>query len=113
MVAAAAVCGGGLAASQIASARPAAATLSVSASKTKLAFSKKSLSARHGRITLRMSNPSSNRHSIAIKGKAKGKVVGKGGVSTVTATLKKGRYTFYCTVPGHEAGGMKGTLTVS
>jgi uncharacterized cupredoxin-like copper-binding protein len=30
----------------------------------------------------------------------------------VTATLKPGTYTFLCTVPGHAAGGMKGTLTV-
>ena len=26
--------------------------------------------------------------------------------------LKKGKYAFLCTVPGHAAGGMKGTLTV-
>jgi len=31
----------------------------------------------------------------------------------VTATLKKGRYEFYCSVPGHEQAGMKGTLTIS
>ena len=35
-----------------------------------------------------------------------------GGTSTVTATLKPGTYTFYCSVDGHEAAGMKGTLTV-
>ena len=35
------------------------------------------------------------------------------GVSTTTARLKKGTYTFYCPVPGHEAGGMKGKLIVS
>jgi uncharacterized cupredoxin-like copper-binding protein len=26
--------------------------------------------------------------------------------------VKPGTYTFFCSVPGHEAGGMKGTLTV-
>jgi uncharacterized cupredoxin-like copper-binding protein len=26
--------------------------------------------------------------------------------------VKPGKYTFYCSVPGHEQGGMKGTLTV-
>ena len=41
-----------------------------------------------------------------------GKVVLKGGASTVTATLRPGRYVFYCSVAGHEAGGMKGVLTV-
>jgi plastocyanin len=114
VITAAAVAAGGLAASQMASARPSAGTLSISADRGgKLKFNKSSLKTSHGRITIRMSNPSSLPHSIAIKGKGKGKVVRKGGTSTVTATLKKGRYTFYCTVSGHAAAGMKGTLTVS
>jgi plastocyanin len=35
-----------------------------------------------------------------------------GKVSTVTVTLKKGTYEYYCPVPGHKEAGMKGTLTV-
>ena len=42
----------------------------------------------------------------------KGPVVGTGGDSKFTVTLKPGTYTFFCSVPGHEAGGMKGTLVV-
>jgi uncharacterized cupredoxin-like copper-binding protein len=41
-----------------------------------------------------------------------GPTVGMGSTSTVTVTLKPGKYTFYCPVPGHKAGGMMGTLTV-
>jgi uncharacterized cupredoxin-like copper-binding protein len=38
--------------------------------------------------------------------------VGQGGTSTVSASLKPGTYTFYCSVPGHREGGMEGKLTV-
>jgi plastocyanin len=92
-------------------------TLKLSAAKTSLAYNKKTLTAKTGKVTIVMANPSSVfQHDVAIKGngvKVKGKVVGKGGVSKVTATLKPGKYTFYCTVPGHEAAGMKGTLIVT
>ena len=74
------------------------------------------LAAKPGKVTLVMSNPSSVPHNVAIKGKGiktvKGKVVGKGGTSRATATLKRGTFTFFCSVPGHERGGMKGRLTV-
>ncbi len=114
-IAIAAIAAGGAAVAQTASGAPArpAATLRLSASKTQLKFSVSKLSAKHGKVTLRMSNPSSLQHAIGIQGKGTGKVVGKGGTSTFTVTLKKGRYTFYCPVSGHAAAGMKGTLTVS
>jgi plastocyanin len=36
-----------------------------------------------------------------------------GGPKTGKVELAAGKYTIYCTVPGHEAQGMKATLTVS
>jgi plastocyanin len=81
-----------------------------------LKFQKDSLSAPAGEVTLVMENPSPVDHDIAVKGNGvdeKGEVVGKGETSRVTATLEAGEYEFYCSVPGHEAAGMKGTLTVS
>jgi uncharacterized cupredoxin-like copper-binding protein len=36
-----------------------------------------------------------------------------GGSKTLVVHLKPGTYTFYCSVPGHRAAGMQGTLTVS
>lgn len=98
-----------------------ATTLRISAGPSgKLAFSKKALSARAGKVTIIMKNTSRLRHNVAIRSGtnaksriiAKGKAVGKGGTSKVTASLKKGKYRFVCTVPGHEAGGMWGILTV-
>jgi uncharacterized cupredoxin-like copper-binding protein len=41
-----------------------------------------------------------------------GNTVSKGGVSTVSANLKPGKYEFYCPVDGHKQAGMKGTLTI-
>lgn len=80
-----------------------------------LAFDVSELTAEAGTVTITMANPSSLPHNVAIKGNGvdvKGEVVGTGGTSTVTAELAAGTYTFYCSVPGHEAGGMTGTLTV-
>jgi uncharacterized cupredoxin-like copper-binding protein len=56
-------------------------------------------------------------HNVTIQKGTNGPVVGAtptftGGSRTLTANLKPGTYTFYCTVPGHRAGGMLGTLTV-
>jgi plastocyanin len=93
-----------------------AKTYSLKASKTKLAFNVTTIRASKGKVTLSMSNPSGLPHAIAVKGhgvKSKGKTVNKGGTSRVTVTLKKGTYTFYCPVSGHEAAGMKGKLIVS
>jgi plastocyanin len=80
-----------------------------------LKFLASSASAKAGKVTLRMKNMSSVPHDISITGGGVsqiGPVVSGGGVSTVTTTLKPGTYTFYCSVDGHEAAGMKGTLTV-
>jgi plastocyanin len=93
----------------------AASTVHLKSKASALAFNVKTLHATHGKVTLVMTNVSSTRHGIAVEGRGvdkDGKVVGKGKSSTVTVTLKKGTYTFYCPVPGHRAAGMKGKLIV-
>jgi plastocyanin len=80
-----------------------------------LAFDKTSLEAKAGEVTITMDNPSNLPHGVGIEGNgvdAAGQVVDKGGVSEATATLKAGTYEYYCPVPGHTEGGMKGELTV-
>lgn len=81
-----------------------------------LKFDKTSLEAPAGEVTITMTNEGDLPHDVGIKGDGvdeKGEVVTKDGTSTVTATLEPGEYTFYCSVPGHETGGMEGTLTVA
>ena len=82
-----------------------------------LAFVKTTATAQAGPVVIRSMNPQSTSHDISLTGNGVNKVgnmVSNGGVSMITiANLKPGTYTFYCSVPGHEQAGMKGTLTVS
>src|SRR5947209_9810623 len=79
-----------------------------------LAFSFGKATAPAGKVTISMPNQAPIQHNIALKppGKGAGPIVGKGGDSKFTTTLKPGTYTYFCEVPGHEQAGMKGTLTV-
>ncbi len=83
-----------------------------------LAYDKKTLSAKAGKVTITMTNMSSLGHNITIQQGTNGSVLGAtptfmGGTKSVTVNLKAGTYTFFCSVPGHRASGMVGTLTVS
>jgi plastocyanin len=77
-----------------------------------LLYQYKNAAAPAGSLTVNSQNKSQTPHDISIVGKATGKVVKGGGTSTVKVSLPPGKYTFECTVPGHAAAGMKGTLTV-
>jgi plastocyanin len=81
-----------------------------------LKFSETTLSAKAGTVTITFANPAPVGHNLTVAGSS-GSVVGatptfNGGSKTLTLHLKPGTYTFYCSVPGHRAGGMQGTLTV-
>jgi plastocyanin len=113
LVGAAAVVAAGLAAVSLAFGGT--TTLKLSADKTKLAYNKKALAAPAGKVTIVMKNPSFLQHDVAIKVNSKvhkSKLANKGQTVKLTVKLKPGTYTFYCTVPGHEAAGMKGKLVV-
>jgi plastocyanin len=78
-------------------------------------FNKTTLAAPAGQVTITMTNPSPVGHNIALKGNGvdeKGDTVQGDAKSTIQATVQAGQYEFYCSVPGHEQSGMKGTLTV-
>jgi plastocyanin len=81
-----------------------------------LAFIPTSLTAKAGKVTIAFANQSPIQHNLAV---AKGtSVLGStpvfnGGAQSLTVTLARGTYTYYCSVPGHRQAGMQGTLTVN
>jgi uncharacterized cupredoxin-like copper-binding protein len=81
-----------------------------------LSYNTKTLSAKAGTVTIVMANMSPVEHNVTV---AQGsKVLGAtptftGGTRTLSLKLKPGKYTFYCSVPGHRQAGMEGTLNVS
>jgi uncharacterized cupredoxin-like copper-binding protein len=81
-----------------------------------LSYEPKQLSAKAGKVTITMANSSPVEHNVTV---AQGSTVlgatptFKGGSKTLTLNLKPGKYTFYCSVPGHRQAGMEGTLTIS
>ena len=80
-----------------------------------LKFDKTELSAKAGKVTITMDNPSDVPHAVEIEGNGveeEGQTVGKGGKSIATGDLKAGTYDFYCPVGNHRAEGMEGKLTV-
>jgi hypothetical protein len=81
-----------------------------------LAYSTTTLSSSSSHVTIDFTNKSPLGHNVTIANAA-GKVLGatptfSGGTKTLSLDLPAGTYTFYCSVPGHEQAGMKGTLTV-
>ena len=90
----------------------AAATVKVSETEFKIALGSTSLKA--GKVTFDVKNDGKIPHDLAIKGMSeKTKLIPAGGSATLTVTLKAGTYELYCSVPGHEAAGMKLSITVS
>jgi uncharacterized cupredoxin-like copper-binding protein len=79
-----------------------------------LKFDKTSLSAKAGKVTVVMDNPSQTPHAVEVEGNGVEEETKTltDGTAKVTVDLKPGKYEFYCPVDGHKAAGMKGTLTV-
>lgn len=71
-----------------------------------------------GGVSLAVTNAGPTIHNIAIRDAA-GVVVGTtrdlktGESETIAPPLAAGTYTLFCSLPGHESLGIKGTLTVS
>ena len=79
-----------------------------------LTFDKTELTAKPGKVTITMDNPSDVPHAVEVEGNGveeETKTLTKG-TADVTVDLKAGKYEFYCPVDGHKDAGMEGTLTV-
>lgn len=81
-----------------------------------LLFLPSAATAKAGKTAINFFNSSPVPHDVAIEDSsgetiAETEVISEGTDST-TAELKSGKYTYYCTVPGHRQAGMEGTLTV-
>ena len=88
--------------------------LTLAADAGALKLDKTELTAKAGKVTITMDNPSDTPHNVVIDDSAAkpGETVGKGEKSVTTADLKAGEYKYYCAVGNHRGAGMEGTLTV-
>ena len=80
-----------------------------------LRFDGRSVATQPGRVRIEMANPADIPHAMGIRGAGVdeiGETVGNGGTSSVDATVRRGRYTLFCPVGGHEQAGMVAALVV-
>jgi plastocyanin len=96
----------------------AAHTVSLTANPTGLLkYNTTKLTVAPGSVTVSFTNKSPIPHDVVLIN-SKNKILGKtpifnGGTKTFKVTLTAGKYTYYCSVPGHRQAGMQGTLTVT
>ena len=94
------------------------ATISVSADPSgQLAYTETELTAAAGSDTIEFDNPAPLEHDVVVEDDS-GNEVGRtdtvtNGSTSATVDLEPGTYTFFCSVDGHRAAGMEGTLTVN
>jgi uncharacterized cupredoxin-like copper-binding protein len=90
-----------------------ATTVAVTAGKpSELRFTLSKKTVAKGTITFKVTNKGGVSHDFKIAGK-KTPMLKAGKSASFPVTFKKaGKFAYLCTVPGHAAAGMKGTLTV-
>jgi plastocyanin len=86
---------------------------------TEFSFTPSTISAPSGKIVFWLVNSGTTQHDLAIRDSsgttlATSELVSAGDQKEFDVNnIASGTYTFYCTQPGHESSGMKGTLTVT
>lgn len=102
--------GGGL---FVAARTPAAATGDVAVVTEDVAFLPAELTVPAGIVTVQVSNRDLFWHTFTIDAVGLELRVPVRGERATQVELASGTYDFYCRIPGHEAAGMRGTLTVN
>jgi uncharacterized cupredoxin-like copper-binding protein len=93
-------------------ARSHATLTAVTVTATEFKFKLSKTAVTHGTVVFTLVNKGKLPHDFKIGGK-KTPTVKPGKSAKLTVTLKAGKAAYLCTVPGHAAAGMKGTLKVS
>ena len=101
----------GVVAAPALAARAHAAATPVTVTATEFKFKLSRLSVPHGSVIFTVLNKGKLSHDFKIAGK-KTLLIKPGHSAKLTVTLKAGKSAYLCTVAGHAAAGMKGTLTV-
>ena len=94
---------------------------SIKVTMTEFKFDPSTVSAPSGKVVFFLVNSGSASHDLIIRDSSGNRVSGaaselvSAGDSFVftVSNIAAGSYTFFCDQPGHEASGMKGTLTVT
>jgi len=104
-------CGGGGG-----SAQPAG---SIKVTLTEYKFDPSTISAPSGKVVFYLVNAGTTSHDMVIRDSSNNRVDGSELISAgdtfifTVNSITAGTYTYFCDQPGHEASGMKGTLTIS
>ncbi|HEU5308713.1 MAG TPA: plastocyanin/azurin family copper-binding protein [Acidimicrobiia bacterium] len=91
-----------------------ASTEKISVHAKNFAFTPDTITAKPGIATIELTSDG-GAHDFVFDGAYSGfqvEVSGTGSTDSQKIDLKPGKYTFYCSLPGHRAAGMEGTLTV-
>jgi uncharacterized cupredoxin-like copper-binding protein len=87
-------------------------TAAVTVTATEFKFKVAPTTVKHGSVVFTLVNKGKLPHDFKI-GSKKTALVAPGKSAKLTVTLKAGKFPYLCTVKGHAAAGMKGTLTVT
>jgi plastocyanin len=92
---------------------------SIKVTMTEYHFEPSTISASAGQVVFYLVNAGTASHDMIIRDTGGNKVAGSDLISAgdsfvfTVSSINAGTYTFVCDQPGHEASGMKGTLTIT